>query len=53
MKLKANIKYIWHKLWWNYNLLLYHSCLDEQLKQKLKSKADYHEDRLKAILRSW
>ncbi|WP_201319197.1 hypothetical protein [Paenibacillus sp. EPM92] len=31
-------------------LLLYHSCLNEQMRQKLQSKADYHEDRMKDLM---
>ncbi|MDR6878339.1 hypothetical protein J2X61_000080 [Bacillus sp. 3255] len=37
---------IWHRFWYKYNLELFDSCMDKEMKLKLLHKAQYHEQRL-------
>ncbi|MBP1962302.1 hypothetical protein [Paenibacillus aceris] len=37
---------IWHRFWFKYNLELYESCIDKEIKLQLLRKAQYHERRL-------
>jgi hypothetical protein len=52
MSLISKILYVWHHIRRNYHQELLESCLDRNLKAKLRNKLDYHkkkEDQLRSL----
>lgn len=37
---------IWHRFWLKYNLEMFESCIDQEIKLKLLRKVQYHEMKL-------
>ncbi|WP_156177730.1 hypothetical protein [Bacillus sp. SA1-12] len=49
MSLLSKLKYGWHYLRRNYHKELIESCLDHELRAKLKNKLDYHNIKLEEL----
>lgn len=40
---------MWHRFWFKYNIELFESCIDKEIKLQLLRKVEYHEQRLKVL----